>query len=220
MSITAEAIAPCSKCGTQHKITIYRSINTAENPEIKEKLKDGSLFVWECPECHQKNLAKYESLYHDPEKRIMIWLLPSGDLPESQMNAIKNHTEAMGNYTLRRVSDTGSLMEKILIFDAGLDDAIIEMCKYVTKTELAGKAATPSQSEEIKNAAFHFFRMEGDGDNRFITFIYPADNRMQSVNIGYNVYEDCAGILQRNPDIIPTGPFPAIDSGWIYSIMK
>ena len=146
MSITAEAIAPCSKCGTQHKITIYRSINTAENPEIKEKLKDGSLFVWECPECHQKNLAKYEILYHDPEKKIMIWLLPSGDLPESQMNAIKNHTEAMGNYTLRRVSDTGSLMEKILIFDAGLDVAVIELCKYVTKTELAGKAATPSQA--------------------------------------------------------------------------
>ena len=72
MSITAEAMAPCSKCGKKSEITIYRSINTAENPELKEKIRNGSLFIWECPECHQANLAKYETLYHDPEKKIML----------------------------------------------------------------------------------------------------------------------------------------------------
>ena len=37
MSITNEALAPCSKCGQQTKVTVYHSINVSENPELKEK---------------------------------------------------------------------------------------------------------------------------------------------------------------------------------------
>ena len=129
MSIINETSAPCSKCGQQHKVVIYRSINISENPEFKERTKDGSIFLWECPHCGQVNLARYETLYHDPAGKLMVWLLPEGDLPESQMQSITMHTKAMGGYVLRRVNDTGSLMEKVLIHDAGLDDAVIEMCK-------------------------------------------------------------------------------------------
>ena len=43
MSIINEALAPCSKCGQQHKVTVYRSINIADNPELKDKVRDGSL---------------------------------------------------------------------------------------------------------------------------------------------------------------------------------
>ena len=129
MSIISEALAPCSKCGQQHKVTVYRSINTSENPELKDKVKDGSLFLWECPHCGQVNLAKYETLYHDPAAKLMVWLIPSGEISETQMQAITMHTKAMGGYTLRRVNDMGSLMEKVLIVEAGLDDVVLEMCK-------------------------------------------------------------------------------------------
>ena len=139
MSITAEALAPCSKCGEKSRIKIYRSINISEDPELKEKIRNGSLFVWECPHCHQANLAKYECLYHDPENRIMVWLVPSGNFSESQMQAISNHTKAMGGYRLRMVGDVGAMMEKILIFDEGLDDMAIEMCKYVTRMEMMSR---------------------------------------------------------------------------------
>ena len=111
MSITAKALAPCSRCGEKTEITIYKSINISENPELKEKIRNGSLFIWECPHCRQANLARYETLYHDPEQKIMIWLMPSGELSETQMQAIANHTRAMGNYRLRLVKDVGALME-------------------------------------------------------------------------------------------------------------
>ena len=38
MSIINEALAPCTKCGQQHKVTVYRSINISENPELKAKV--------------------------------------------------------------------------------------------------------------------------------------------------------------------------------------
>lgn len=218
MSIINETSAPCSKCGQIHKVTVYRSINVSENPELKDKVKDGSLFLWECPHCGQVNLARYETLYHDPAGKIMIWLLPEGNLPESQMKSITMHTKAMGGYTLRRVNDTGSLMEKVLIHDAGLDDAVIEMCKYVTRLEIAAKM--PDQDKDIMSSVFHFYRMEGEGDSRLITLSYPYKGQMMGVNIGWNVYQDCCGILERNPQARPGDGFIRVDSSWTDSIIR
>ena len=151
MSIINEALAPCSKCGQQHKVTVYRSINISENPELKDKVRDGSLFLWECPHCGQVNLAKYETLYHDPIAKLMVWLIPSGEISETQMQAITMHTKAMGGYTLRRVNDMGSLMEKVLVADAGLDDVVLEMCKYVTKLEMLQKSISAEQKEDFRH---------------------------------------------------------------------
>ena len=219
MSIINEAMAPCSKCGQQHKVTVYRSINVGENPELKAKVRDGSLFLWECPHCGQVNLAKYETLYHDPAAKVMIWLIPSGEVSETQMQAITMHTKAMGGYTLRRVNDMGSLMEKVLAFDAGLDDIVLEICKYVTKLEMVQKSVSAEHKEEFMASVFHFYRCEGEDDSRLLTFMYALDGQMLGVNIGWNVYQDCAGILERNPQIKPADGFSRIDADWLSSML-
>ncbi len=217
MSIINEALAPCSKCGEQHKIVVYRSINIADNPELKAKVMDGSLFLWECPHCGQVNLAKYETLYHDPEKKVMFWLVPQGEISETQMQAITMHTKAMGGYILRRVNDMGTLMEKVLITEAGLDDVVLEMCKYVTKLEMVQKSIDAGQKDEFMASVFHFYRAEGEGGERILTFMYALGGQMLGVNIGMNVYQDCAGILERNPQIKPADGFERIDADWLSS---
>ncbi|MBE6242689.1 MAG: hypothetical protein E7114_04635 [Bacteroidales bacterium] len=219
MSIINEALAPCSKCGQQHKVIIYKSINTADNPELKAKVADGSLFLWECPHCGQMNLARYETLYHDPAGKLMVWLIPAGEISEAQMQAITMHTKAMGGYTLRRVNDMGTLMEKVLVAEAGLDDIVLEMCKYVTKLEMLQKSVPAEQKDEFMASTFHFYRCEGEGDERILTFMYALDGQMLGVNIGWNVYQDCAGILERNPQIRPEEGFAKIDAEWLASKM-
>ena len=217
MSITTQALALCSKCGQQNTVTVYRSINIAENPELKDKVRDGSLFLWECPHCGQVNLARYETLYHDPAAKLMVWLIPEGEISETQMQAITMHTKAMGGYTLRRVNDMGSLMEKVLVVDAGLDDVVLEMCKYVTKMEMLQKSIPAEQKDEFLAADFHFYRSEGDGDGRVLTFMYALAGQMLGVNIGWNVYQDCSGILERNPQVRPDEGFAKVDADWLSS---
>ncbi len=217
MSIINEALAPCVKCGQQHKTVIYKSINVADNPELKAKVKNGSLFLWECPHCGQVNLAKYETLYHDPAAKVMFWLMPQGEISESQMQAITMHTKAMGGYTLRRVNDMGTLMEKVLVAEAGLDDAVLEMCKYVTKLEMVQKSVDAERKDEFMASTFHFYRVEGEGDERILTFMYALDGQMLGVNVGWNVYQDCAGILERNPQMKPADGFERIDANWLSS---
>ena len=213
MSIINEALAPCSKCGQQQKVTVYKSINVADNPELKDKVRDGSLFLWECPHCGQVNLAKYETLYHDPASKLMVWLIPSGEISETQMKAITMHTKAMGGYTLRRVNDMGSLMEKVLIHDAGLDDVAVEMCKYVTKLEMVQKMVDQEKKDAFMASVFHFYRKEDD----ILTLMYGMDGQMMGVNVGMNVYQDCTGILERNPQMKPAEGFETVDATWLSS---
>ena len=123
----------------------------------------------------------------------------------------------MGGYTLRRVNDMGSLMEKVLACDAGLDDVVLEMCKYVTKLEMIQKSVGAEQKDEFMASTFHFYRIEGEGDERILTFMYALDGQMLGVNIGWNVYQDCAGILERNPQIRPADGFERVDADWLSS---
>ncbi|MGM9743283.1 MAG: CpXC domain-containing protein [Candidatus Cryptobacteroides sp.] len=219
-----QTTARCSACGGENNVTIYQSINVRENPELKEKVRDGSLFVWSCPRCGQLNLALYQTLYHDPDERLMVWLLPEGSISDVERQAVEKHMAAIAaqmcsdgggldGYVLRQVSDAGSLIEKVSIHEAGLDDVVMEMCKYITKLELAGKEKDKERAAAIVAAPMKFYRIEGPDND--ITFSYPLDGQMHGAQVGFNVYEDCRGIVQRNPSVRPEPGFVKVDADWL-----
>lgn len=211
MALSSSVPVICRHCGGTHDIHIYSSINVSEAPELREKVMDGSIFSWECPSCAKTNYMRYQTLYHDPDQKVMVWLT-QGDLELEAKAAAIAQMEEMKAYTLRFVDEPGEFIEKTKIFSAGLDDVVMEMCKYVTKMELGEKE--PAKAEALMNAAFKFLKMEG-ADNE-ITLAYPMDGQMQMVVIGFNVYEDCRGIVQRNPHMreAATG-FCHIDASWL-----
>ena len=169
--------ARCSQCGAEHSVEIPQSVNAATDPELKEKVRSGELFTWTCPHCGAANLLSLPFLYHDPAAHLMLVL------SETPLGA----EGLQEGYTGRQVRSVGDLIEKIKIFDAGLDDLIIEMCKFVTCQELK------------KDVSLRFAGLNGaDGE---MTFTYPEGGQMELVAVGFNVYEDCAGILRRNPQI-------------------
>ena len=207
--------AQCSKCGLEYEVRTYPLINVGSDPDLKAQVRDGSLFVGECPYCGTRNLLKYETLYHDPAEHLMIWLLPEGAPAEDKLHALKEALSGeLGNYTLRRVSEVGELIEKVNIFNAGLDDTVIEMCKYVTRMELASSHKNPS----LQNVSMKFYRI--DTPDHEMLFSYFLDGEAFTLNVGFNVYEDCRAILSRNPGVIPSTPFPRIDSAWIASVIR
>ncbi len=221
MAYTYTIQGKCSSCGKASELQAYGSINISEDPELKEKVKDGALFVWECPDCGSRNLIRTECLYHDPDKKLMVWLLPLGSVAaekaESLGTQLSRIAESLDGYTLRRVSDVGSLIEKVNIADAGLEDTVIEMCKYVTKMELAEKSG--EKAAAIIDAPFKFFRMQG-ADNQ-ILFSFPLDGQMQGVPVGFSVYEDCRGILQRNPAAVDSlEGFSKVDAEWLQGFFR
>ena len=188
MTITAE----CARCGAKHSVEVPQSVNAATHPELKEKVRSGALFTWSCPHCGTLGLLRFPFLYHDPAERLMLVLttepVNAEGLPEG--------------YTGRLVRSPGELIEKVKIFDAGLDDIALELCKYVTAQELK------------KDVSLKFLKMDGpDGE---ITLTYPEKGEMQMLVIGYNVYSDCAGIVDRNPVLRESAKgLVRIDQPWV-----
>lgn len=175
----------CPSCGNVAQVPVVTSVNAVENPELKERILSGDLFLWECPHCGHKQLRKFPLVYSDPSENVLICLT---DQPLA--------AEDLQGYTGRLVSTVGDLIEKIKIFDAGLDDVAVELCKYITAQEYASGASNASAAA-LRN--MKFFRMDGS-DNEII-FTYPQDGQMQLLSVGFNVYEDCRGIISRNPAI-------------------
>jgi hypothetical protein len=206
-------VSRCASCGAEHPVEVYDRINVKESPELKEKVKDGSLFMWECPHCGRMNLVCNQLLYHDSDEHVMFFLIPPGSFQKEHERALeaqgKALSESLPGYVLRRVDDTGTLLEKVNIFDSGLNDTVIEMCKHVIKMEMIEKG----DSKDILDALFKFYRI--DGPDNDLVFSYPHGGAMQVLRTGFNVYEDCAGIIRRNPSVKPSAGFARIDSDWV-----
>ena len=182
----------CTKCGAEYSAEVPQSVNAAMSPELKEQVRSGALFTWTCPHCGTANLLTFPFLYHDPAEHLMLVLtqapLGAEGVPEG--------------YIGRQVRSVGELIEKIKIFDAGLDDLVIELCKYVTCQELK------------KEVPLKFLRT--DGADAEMTFAYPEGGEMQLVAVGFNTYEDCAGILARNPQVRASAAgLASIDRDWL-----
>ena len=186
----------CPTCGTAFDVQRHDLVNVKENPELKASVLNGEIFLQECPRCGRRHLVGGPLVYLDPDEGVLIML---SDKPLSMADT--------GGYTARLVSRAGDLIEKVKIFDAGLDDRAIEMCKYVTKQE-AGKPM------ELK-----FLRLDG-ADNELV-FTYPAGGQMELLGVGFNVYEDCRGIIGRNPHVAERAQgLAVIDEAWVASLLR
>lgn len=202
----------CIRCGSRQTITVHDSINVREEPALKAEVLDGSAFVWECAHCGAHNLVRRQTLYHDPDEKLMIWLTFGSEELEERVRAAYGGMEELKGYTARFVDDAGSLVEKVKIFDAGLDDVVMEMTKYVVRMEL--RSSMHERADEISSAPFKFLRLDGaDGE---ITLAYPLDGQMVMAAVGFNVYEDCRGILNRNPAMAAAASgFAKVDAAFV-----
>lgn len=213
----SETKFPCTRCGVEHTVSVRNSINVAETPELKQSVLDGSAFVWECPHCGTLNLIRSQVLYHDPAERLMVWMTAGSEELKEKVRASYGQLEELKDYSLRFVDDTGSLIEKVKIFDAGLDDAVMEMTKYVTRMELCEKGG--ADADGIMATQFKFLNLNG-ADNE-ITLAYPFHGQMQMLAVGLNVYEDCRGIISRHPAIKDSiKGFVSIDADWVQQFFR
>ena len=73
MEKVIEKNVTCPKCQGAGKFNVYSSINSVQDPELTEKLKNLSLFDYTCPHCNARVTFDYGLLYHDMNKKIMIY---------------------------------------------------------------------------------------------------------------------------------------------------
>lgn len=155
----------CPQCQKESDFRIWSSINTQLDPELKSTVRDQSVFLFECPECGKKNSINYGFLYHQMEDNIIIHYANTEENVQECLELCTNEDNEMmkemldSGYLIRIVRSREALLEKLAIFDAGLDDRIIEIIKLLYLVQL----------EEIDNVDGVYF--VNVGNEKIIEFI-------------------------------------------------
>lgn len=196
----------CPKCQKDSDFRIWSSINTQLDPELKSAVRDQSVFLFECPECGEKNSINYGFLYHQMEDSMMIHYANSEENVQELLELYNNTDNEMmkmmldEGYLIRVVRSREALLEKLAIFDAGLDDRIIEIIKLLYLV----------QFEEKENLDGVYFVKAGN--EKVIEFV--SDGRVLAhANFDEGIYSDIKKEFIDKMPPINKGDI-IIDSSW------
>ena len=122
----------CPNCGRETEFPIVHNVNVTMEPRFKDEILSRRLFHFGCS-CDFEMEVTYPMLYHDMEKKMMLFFLPNEEdrVPEGVEAALAPLAEE--GYIFRIVRSTDALCEKIRLRDAGLDDRVMELLKFVNQ---------------------------------------------------------------------------------------
>lgn len=157
MSSKIDESIDCPACGLNQTSPLWESVNVTLNPELKEQLMRRELNKFVCTGCGHQAVIASNLLYHDMEKKFMIWMVPQ-DNGETPRNVdLDPALQKFGErYTLRMLGSYNALLEKIRILDDGMNDCFVELLKLVVEAQ--------GENPSNKNLLYGGLREVGDED--------------------------------------------------------
>lgn len=180
----------CPSCTEKVEAELLRGVNVSENPEYREKIMDESIFEWQCPNCSHKSTISYPFLYHDEQKKFMVYLIPESCNIDLKAKVLSQEFPELLDIKKRVVSFANSLKEKILIFESSLDDVAIELTKLALSRVIKEK-----NSVSLLSGYFHVL----DDKNNKIDFVFFKDetSEVSHYNTRIDVYRKSLSISEE-----------------------
>lgn len=200
MSEPIHSKAHCPRCGSELEVLRYEGINRSEDPEVARALMEGTLFQVECPSCGAQIQLDYPLLWHDLDHRCMVQYATNANEVE-HANALFDQAQcsaadagmlgiAFHGYHLRVVRDHNDLREKALVFDANLDDRMVEVCKAVALYQLMG-------ADAARTVSAYFDAVEPTGE---IAITALPNGQPQNLLVPVELQQQVAADLDANPN--------------------
>ena len=195
MSINIKQQVKCPKCGQLSEVTVWQSVTADDSPDLKEDLLKGKINIFHCPSCSAAALMPNPMLYTDSGKKLMITFSHFSTeqekyrLFESVKTASKDSGELAGieDYNLRFVTTYNELSEKLMIFDCGLHDKVIELLKLLVLMQ---------DTENMPNRVCMFGKLE----NNEIEFMVQdkKEERIYTSKVPLGTYETVKEQLRQS----------------------
>lgn len=189
----------CPKCGQESEFQMWRSINVSLDPEMKRKIVDQSAFDFACPHCGVHTKVVYPFLYHDMGVHMMMYFVSEEEV-EKTYNLFRGEDDKFKNlfagmdeekYVYRIVTDLNSVREKIMIFDEGYDDRVIELMKIFLQQHMQ------NQNPEFKTEAIYFDScMDNNEGTGFV--LLSEDGQFASVSFVEEIYDSFKELIDKN----------------------
>lgn len=121
----------CLTCGEEFEADVYDSINATLDPELKEKVISGNLFMIECPKCGKKEFIQYPTCYHDMDNKFMVYLNGLGQLMDlkEEMNEgpIKDYQKLIGEEIICGSTNYLDFVSNIIALENHLDWRVVKI---------------------------------------------------------------------------------------------
>lgn len=181
MSLCRKELVTCKQCKKEGEFEIWDSINVDIDPQMREKVLSGEIFLYHCPHCGAVTIVPYQTLYHDMERKFMV--MSSFVPPEEDDDLTTDIPDWLKSgpregYRMRFTLGPGEFVEKIKIFENGLDDIAVERLKYFSKNfmieaikDVPGglffEGVTPESKEREYGTMVLLFMAGGGKEQRF-----------------------------------------------------
>lgn len=207
MSKSRELKYTCPYCGREFDITVYESVNTETDPDLRDACLSGDIFRHSCPHCHTDFMVQYPLVYADPKHKFVLWL-SQGTGEEAAMRASARLLLKQG-YRLRRCATVREFTEKIQIFEDGVSDIAVELAKYDSFIEfIDSRNGNPQDvtSVEYQNVSDGVMKINVRTDDKGLSFLIPLNLLEEEIRAESDRFE------------INEEDFPLINSDWIISL--
>ncbi len=147
----------CPSCGAPMTISTANSINAWRHPWAREQVRSGAFHRFGCDACSETFHVERDFVYHDSDARqfFVVYEPTSATAWQEQERLTErlcvetfqsgpSGVEQLGlTYEIRTVFGRRALIDKLLIADAGLDDALVELVKLELVTSVPALGARP-----------------------------------------------------------------------------
>lgn len=144
MSTWVERGVHCPKCSRRFMMRLADGLHISRLPEVRRRVREGTFHQAACPSCGALVTAQVQTVYTDFERRHWLHVdLPSerSRWPELEAKALGGFDGAVrlgappmvrvlaDSFRVRLVFGYPALREKILLWDADMDDGLVECLK-------------------------------------------------------------------------------------------
>ncbi len=204
MSMSTYKTVKCPQCGAEISVRVWSSINTMIDTAIPDIIS-GKLFDVKCEKCGYETFVNYPILFNDMINMVMIYYV----FPESLEETVKSMKEQFIDRGIRArvVTSQSELREKAAIFNAGLDDRVVELLKVLMmiliKPQIEGKEVG------------HVYYFD---DNGSPSIEFSLDGERAMVPLGMERYNL---VLEQNKERLDSiSEECVVDSAWAHRFLK
>lgn len=208
MSHSREITYTCPYCGKQFPITVYDSVNTEQDPDLRDRCVSGEIFRHTCPHCQREFLVQNPLLYMDSKHRFVIWVSESENVHgmESLVKPLKK-----AGYVLRRCPTVSEFSEKIVILEEEVDDVMVELAKYDSFIEyIDNRKGDPKDVTAVRYdyTKDDIMKVTIVADDKSMSFLIPVEGLKEEISAEQETYR------------VDDTDFPCVNAAWMISLFQ
>jgi hypothetical protein len=209
MSRLVRTSVTCPRCEATAEFEHHASVDVTRDPQLRAAVLDRTLSVFTCRACGHEASVSHDLLYLDAARGFMVQYDPSGSFDASQVGELVAPPGRAGRarqLVTRVVSEMNDLVEKVRIFEAGLDDRVVEVIKLMLGSQHPG----------VAGAALYFDGLEGD----VFTLVALEDGEPQGLELPRSALDDLSSRLLQSGRLGEEPAWGRVDADYAVELLQ